>query len=89
MRTGDSGRSKSRIGFGKMIFMRRFSQMVFFVLFLIVFLKTDYNGTDGLDAAVNILFRLDPFVAACVMFGVKAFVALLWPSLKTIACLPY
>lgn len=84
MRTGYSGRSKSRVGFGKMIFMRRFSQMVFFVLFLVVFLKTDYNGTDALDAAVNILFRLDPFVAACVMFGVKAFVALLWPSLTVL-----
>ncbi len=64
-----------------MIFLRRVSQLVFLVLFFILFLKTDYNGTDHLDAAVNLLFRLDPFVAACVTLGVKSLVFLLLPSL--------
>ncbi|MBU1564396.1 MAG: 4Fe-4S binding protein [Proteobacteria bacterium] len=64
-----------------MIFLRRLSQGVFLALFFVLFLKTDYNGTDHLDAAVNLLFRLDPFVAACVMLGVKSFLLLLLPSL--------
>ena len=80
------GRSRAVRGarFGKMFFLRRVSQGVFLALFIILFLKTDYNGADHLDTAVNLLFRLDPFVAACVMLGVKSLVVLLLPSLAVL-----
>ncbi len=64
-----------------MIFLRRLSQIVFFMVFVVLFLKTDYNGSDSLDSAVNILFRLDPFIAACVILGVKSLIVLFLPSL--------
>lgn len=66
---------------GGLIIFRRCSQAAFFLLFLILFLKTDYNGSDSLSGAVNILFRLDPFLAACVILGAKALVALFLPAL--------
>lgn len=65
----------------RLLGLRRISQLVFFLIFLVLFFKTDYNGSDTLDTAVNLLFRLDPFLAACVLLGVKTLVALLWPSL--------
>ncbi len=67
-----------------LLLLRRIVQLVFLTLFLVLFIKTDYNGSDRLDAAVNILFRLDPFLAAAVMLGAKTFVALLLPSLVVI-----
>lgn len=82
--TERKGRVKNRPSFRAMIFLRRLSQGVFLVLFIVLFVKTDYNGTDHLDSAVNLLFRLDPFVAACVMLGVKSFVLLLLPSLAVL-----
>ncbi|MFH0781395.1 MAG: 4Fe-4S binding protein [Pseudomonadota bacterium] len=83
MKTGDRGSLgslNSRSQFTKMTLLRCLNQVLFLLLFLVLFLKTDYNGTDHLDVAVNLLFRLDPFVAACVMLGVQALVALLLPS---------
>ncbi|MFW2365230.1 MAG: 4Fe-4S binding protein [Desulforhopalus sp.] len=68
----------SRLAF---IFARRISQLVFLILFIVLFIKTDYNGSDTLDTAVNLLFRLDPFLAACVLLGVKTVVIMMWPSL--------
>ena len=84
MRADGHGRAKSGSRPWKMIFLRRLSQGVFLFLFFVLFLKTDYNGSDHLDAAVNLLFRLDPFVAACVVLGVKSVVALLLPSLAVL-----
>lgn len=75
---------KSRTRSLKMVFLRRLSQGIFLGVFFVLFLKTDYNGTDHLHAAVNLIFRLDPFVAACVLLGVKSFVALLLPSLLVV-----
>lgn len=65
----------------RLLWARRLSQLGFLFLFLVLFVKTDYNGSDTLETAVNLLFRLDPFLAACVLLGVKTFVALMWPSL--------
>jgi MauM/NapG family ferredoxin protein len=60
---------------------RRVSQIFFFVLFLFLFIKTDYSGTDELPYAVNILFRIDPFLAASASLATKKLVSLMWPSL--------
>lgn len=63
---------------------RRVSQALFFGLFLFLFLKTDYAGRDELTWAVNLLFRIDPFLAAAVMLAAKTVVALMLPVLITI-----
>jgi len=63
---------------------RRASQALFFGLFLFLFLKTDYAGSDELTWAVNLLFRIDPFLAAAVMLATKTVIALMLPALITI-----
>ena len=61
--------------------VRRVSQLLFVILFLILFRKTDYAGTDQIPYAVNIFFRLDPLVAAGVMLGAKRIITLVLYSL--------
>jgi polyferredoxin len=77
-------RQKPQDARGRLLLLRRIVQHVFLAIFLVLFIKTDYSGSDRLDAAVNILFRLDPFLAAAVVLGVKTFVALMLPSLVVI-----
>ena len=60
---------------------RRLSQILSFILFLFLFIKTDYSGTNELQYAVNILFRIDPFLAASASLATKTLVVLMWPSL--------
>jgi polyferredoxin len=61
--------------------LRRLSQGVFAFLFLFLFIKTDYTGSDELQYAVNILFRLDPLLAACTVLAAKTLIGLMVPSL--------
>lgn len=68
----------------RMIVLRRACQLGVLLLFLILFLKTDYNGSDQLAGAVNIFFRLDPYLASCVMLGIRGVELLLVPSLVVI-----
>ncbi len=63
---------------------RLLSQILFFGIFTFLFIKTDYAGTDDLPYAVNIIFRIDPLVAACVLIAEKTFVFLLLPALATV-----
>lgn len=72
------GKKTYRISF---IVLRRLSQSAFLLLFFFLFIKTDYTGSDQLEYAVNILFRIDPFLAASAMLSVKTVVALMLPSL--------
>ncbi|WP_163336186.1 4Fe-4S binding protein [Desulfopila sp. IMCC35008] len=60
---------------------RRLSQLGFLCCFLFLFLKTDYSGSDTLDYAVNILFRIDPFLALVTALAAKTFLLLMLPSL--------
>lgn len=60
---------------------RRLSQAACLFLFLFLFIKTDYSGSDQLNYAVNILFRLDPLIGACAILAVKTFISLVLPSL--------
>lgn len=64
--------------------VRRFSQALFLIVFLVLFRLTDYNGSDIIPYAVNIFFRLDPLVLASVTLAEKKIIALLWPSLIVI-----
>jgi len=82
MMTGKGLHPKGRRGRVRLV--RRIVQLLFLGVFLVLFLKTDYNGSDHLDAAVNVLFRLDPYLAVCVMLGAKAIVALFLPALAVI-----
>ena len=66
------------------ILLRRLSQWAFLLLFFFLFIKTDYTGSDEIEYAVNILFRIDPLLAASVILAVKTFVALMLPALALI-----
>jgi polyferredoxin len=63
---------------------RRLSQALFLLVFFFLFIKTDYTGSDQLEYAVNILFRIDPLLAASVMLAVKGVVVLMLPALALI-----
>jgi len=60
---------------------RRVSQVLCFVLFLFLFVKTDYSGSNELPYAVNILFRIDPFLALSASLATRTLLAIMWPSL--------
>ena len=64
---------------------RRLAQWGFFVLFLVLFVKTDYSGVDELHGAVHLLFRLDPLLALTAMLAAKTVVVLMLPALATVA----
>lgn len=63
---------------------RRISQILFLIVFLILFRLTDYTGEDAIPYAVNIFFRWDPLVAASVMLAARQFIMLLLPALAVI-----
>lgn len=61
--------------------LRRASQLVCLFIFLALFRLTDFSGDDTLPYAVNLIFRLDPLVGACVTLAGKALIIVLWPCL--------
>ena len=63
---------------------RRLSQIICLTGFLFLFIKTDYSGSDEIAYAVNILFRLDPLLAACASLAAGALIILMWPALITV-----
>jgi MauM/NapG family ferredoxin protein len=63
---------------------RTISQSLFLLLFLVLFINTDYSGVDELHWAVNLWFRLDPFLALAAMLAVKTVIALMLPALLTL-----
>jgi polyferredoxin len=63
---------------------RRLGQVLFFALFLFLFIKTDYSGSDELTWAVNLLFRIDPLLAFSAMLAGKTVIALMLPALITL-----
>ena len=59
----------------------RISQLLFLALFLVLFLMTEYRGSDRIAAAVNSFFRANPLTAVTTMLATKAYVPLLLPGL--------
>jgi MauM/NapG family ferredoxin protein len=59
----------------------RISQLLFFLLFLVLFIQTEYRGSDRIALAVNSFFRVDPLVAAGYLLSEKSFTLLLLPAL--------
>jgi MauM/NapG family ferredoxin protein len=56
-------------------------QLCSLLLFFFLFIKTDYSGSDTIEYAVNILFRIDPLLAFCTMLAARTFIALMVPAL--------
>ena len=62
------------------ILWRRLSQLLFLAVFLILFLRTDYQGQDQLSGAVNLIFRIDPLVALAACLATRSFILLVLPA---------
>ncbi len=62
------------------ISLARISQWLFLVAFLVLFIQTEYRGSDRIPVAVNSFFRADPLVAACYLLAEKSFTLLLLPA---------
>ena len=62
----------------------RVCQLIFLLLFLILFLGTEYRGSDTISAAVNSFFRADPLVLVSYLAANRSFSWLLLPALLTL-----
>lgn len=58
----------------------RICQVLFLVIFLILFVQTEYRGSDRIALAVNSFFRADPLVALGYLLAEKTFTVLLLPA---------
>ena len=65
----------------KRVTSARISQLLFLALFLVLFLMTEYRGSDRITAAVNGFFRANPLTALTTMLAVKGYEPLLLPGL--------
>ena len=59
----------------------RVSQLIFLVIFLILFVNTEYRGKDELSIAVNSFFRANPLVVVSFLLAVKAITLILLPGI--------
>jgi len=59
----------------------RISQYLFLALFVVLFVQTDYRGSDTINAAVNSFFRADPLLLLSHLLAVKQWTWLLLPAL--------
>ena len=61
--------------------LRRVSQWTIFLLFVFLFLNTEYKDNDVLPYAVNLFLRLDPLMAGAATLAGRALIGLVWPAL--------
>jgi polyferredoxin len=54
---------------------------VVFLLFVFLFLNTEYKDNDVLPYAVNLFLRLDPLMAGAATLAGRALIGLVWPAL--------
>jgi len=59
----------------------RISQLIFLAAFVVLFLMTEYRGSDRIVAAVNGFFRANPLTALSTLLATKEWVPLLLPGL--------
>ncbi len=64
--------------------LRRASQWLVFLLFVFLFLNTEYKDNDVLPYAVNLFLRLDPLMAGAATLAGRALIGLVWPALVTV-----
>jgi polyferredoxin len=62
----------------------RACQLLFLLVFLVLFVNTEYRGSDSISAAVNSFFRADPLVLVSYLFATRTFIWLLFPALLTL-----
>lgn len=65
----------------KKVTTARVSQWLFLLLFLVLFVQTEYRGNETISAAVNSFFRFDPLVLASYAAATRSFSWLLLPAL--------
>lgn len=70
---------------GILILLRRFSQLLFLAIFLVLFVLTDYRGKDEIPYAVNAFFRFDPLILVTYILSTRTFVLLLLPAVIVLA----
>ena len=58
----------------------RVSQLLFLIIFFVLFVNTEYRGKDEISAAINSFFRADPLVVISYLLSQKAFSLLLLPG---------
>jgi len=58
----------------------RISQIIFLAVFLILFLMTEYRGSDRIGVAVNAFFRADPLAGLSTLLATKDWNPLLLPG---------
>jgi polyferredoxin len=80
----NGARSGSSHRFRLLRWSRRISQALFVGLFLYLFISTDYSGSDTINQAVNVLFRIDPLLALVTMLAARTVIALMAPALLVV-----
>jgi polyferredoxin len=65
----------------KRVTSARVSQFLFLALFLVLFLRTEYGGSDEINGAVNAFFRAGPLVSVSYLLAAKSFSWLVFPGL--------
>ncbi|MHB8222537.1 MAG: 4Fe-4S binding protein [Desulfurivibrionaceae bacterium] len=65
-------------------YWRRLSQLACLALFFFLFIRTDYSGSDTIEYAVNILFRIDPLLALSASLAAGFFILLMLPAVATV-----
>jgi len=64
--------------------LSRISQIIFLIIFFVLFLMTEYRGKDEISLAVNSFFRANPLVAISYILSAKSFNLILIPALLMI-----
>lgn len=65
----------------KKITSARISQLIFLAIFVVMFLMTEYRGSDRIGVAVNAFFRANPLTFVSTLLAVKGWTPLLFPGL--------
>jgi polyferredoxin len=63
---------------------RRIAQLALLLLFVWLFRRTEFTGTDTLPGGENLFFRLDPLVGAAAIIGGRGLVSAFWPALAVL-----
>jgi len=62
----------------------RVSQLLFLCVFAVLFVGTEYRGSDAVPAAINSFFRSDPLVLVSYLLSAHSLSWLLFPALLTL-----
>jgi len=68
----------------KRITSARICQLLLLLVFLVLFVQTEYRGADTISAAINSFFRADPLVLVSYLAATRSFTWLLFPALLTV-----